>query len=417
MSRRRNGKLGLILWIGSVAVVTFVGLYNFPREYPSVGFFEALYYTLRLFVFEHDLPHFPRSWPLILIYFAAPTITFSAAGTAVTYLFRLSPAIRARYMSNHVVVCGLGKSGKLVAATLKRRGVQVAGVDRGPAQAFEEWSARCHIPVIYGDFKSAALLTKAGAKQARAVIYASGDDLANLEGSIAAYELLRSESGPIKIIWTHIATEQLAEKAKLAIRTKGQVAIRIFDTYHLAASRMINCFFGCDVRKAINKVTILGFGKFGRDLFEALVRDLGPSDKFRIEVIDREDRATAVRALAEELDITDRTVFIQCDIQDLQLIDQPDKAFFLCTDDDLGNLSASMTLASKIGATYIYVRMAQWPLSAVADHLGADRGVTFVNINELMVQGIEELVGVYTPASREDIKKVNRPEHHFSDEA
>jgi len=315
-----------------------------------------------------------------------------------------------------VVVCGLSKSGKLVASTLKQRGVQVAGVDRASAQTFEEWSAKYRIPIIHGDFKSAALLTKAGAKRARAVIYASGDDLANLEGSIAAYELLRTDSGPIKLIWTHIASEQLAEKARLAVHTKGQVAIRFFDTYQLAASRMINCFFDRVVRKTITKVTILGFGKFGHDLFEALVHDLGPSDKFRIEVIDREDRATAVRALAEELDITGRVVFIQCDIQDLQLVDQPDKAFFLCTDDDLGNLSASMTLASKIDATFIYVRMTRWPLSAVADHLGADRGVTFVNINELMVQGIEELVGIFKPASREDIKKNNRPVHRFPDE-
>jgi voltage-gated potassium channel Kch len=416
MSRRFNSKLGLSLWIASVAAVILIGLYNFPREYRGVGFFEALYYTLRLFVFEHDLPSFPRSWPLILIYFAAPTITISAAGTAVTYLFRLSPAIRTRCMSNHVVVCGLGKSGKLVAATLKKRGVQVAGLDRGPAQAFEEWSAKYRVPIIYGDFKSKALLAKTGAKRARAVIYASGDDLANLEGAIAAYELLRTDSGPIKLIWTHIANEQLADKAQLAVRTKGQVAIRFFDTYHLAASRMINCFFGRDVRKTITKVTILGFGKFGRDLFEALARDLGPSDGFRIEVIDREDRATAVRALAEQLGVTDRVVFIRCDIQELQLVDQPDKAFFLCTDDDLGNLSAAMTLASKIEATCIYVRMAEWPLSAVADHLGVDRGVSFVNINELMVHGIEKLVGVFEPASREDIKKLNKPEHRFADE-
>jgi hypothetical protein len=408
VSRTYLRALGLGLWFASGTAVLVTGLYFMPREYPGMGFWESLYCTMRLFVFEYDLPHFPRSWPLVFIHFAAPAIAISAVGTAATYLLRFSPAVRARLLRDHVVVCGMSKAGRLVASTLKRRGVPVAGLDHGESRGLEDWSAKHGVPILHGDFRSAPLLERAGGKRARAIIYASGDDLANLEGAMGAYDLLRTDTGPVKLIWTHIASERLAEKARMAVRTRGRIGIRFFDTYQIAASRMIARHFHREIRKGINEVTILGFGKFGHDVLEALVRDLSPEERFTIKVIDREDRASLVRSLSEGLGVTDRVSFTRALIQDLELVDEPDKAFFLCTDDDLGNLSAAMTLAARMGATHIYVRMTAWPLSAVADHLGEERGVTFININDLMIQGVEELPGIFAPASPGDLKRAER---------
>ncbi len=410
MTRTTRSSIRLGLWIASIAAVIATGLVFFPREYQGMEFWESLYYTLRLFVFEHDLPSFPRTWPLILIHFAAPVIAISAVGTAVSYLFRLSPAIRTRFMSDHVVICGVGRTGKLVAATLKRRGVPVVGVDRGPIEAFDEWRSECGVPMIFGDFNRKSPMIRAGARRARSIIFSSGDDLANLEGAVGAYDMLRDDDGPARLIWTHVATERLVETARRAVRTRGRISIRFFDTYHLAAERMIARHFNRDQRKGVSEVTIIGFGKFGHDVLEILVHDLTPDEKFIIKVIDKHDRAGMVRVLAQELGVSDRVSFAQASVQDLDLVDEPDKAFLLCTDDDLGNLTAAMMLASKMGATHIFVRMARWPLSAVADHLGEDRGVTFVNIADLMVQGIEQLPGIFAPASAEHLKRVGSAE-------
>jgi hypothetical protein len=333
-------------------------------------------------------------------------IAISAVGTAVSYLFRFSPALRTRFMSDHVVVCGVGRIGKLVAATLKERGVPVVGVDLGPIEAFDDWRAECGVPMIFGDFNRKSLLKSAGAARARSLIFSSGDDLVNLEGAVGAYDLLHTDSGPARLIWAHVATERLAENARRAVRTKGRISIRFFDTYHLAAERMISRHFSRGQRNGVNEVTIIGFGKFGHDVLEIMVHDLAPDEQFFIKVIDRHDRAGMVRALAAELGVADRVSFTQASVQDLELVDEPDKAFFLCTDDDLGNLTAAMMLASKMGATCIFVRMARWPLSAVAEHLGEERGVTFININELMVQGIEQLPGIFAPAADEHLKRV-----------
>ncbi|MFH1350419.1 MAG: hypothetical protein ABII26_05725, partial [Pseudomonadota bacterium] len=251
-----------------------------------------------------------------------------------------------------------------------------------------------------------AVMEKAGSKKAHSILFASGDDLANLEGALSIYEWLQTDEGPVRLIWAQIANDQLANTARAAVRTAGKVGIRFFDTYRIAAMMMIAKYFYREARKGITEVNILGFGKFGRDLLDVLVNDLHEGESLRIRVVDREDRGSSVQRLSEELGIADRVVFERAAIQDIALVDKEGVAFFLCTDDDLGNLTATMSLASKIEATHIYVRMDRWPISAVADHLGEDRGIFFVNINDLVSHGIEDLPGIFKPARSSDLKRV-----------
>jgi Trk K+ transport system NAD-binding subunit len=401
-SKTRNQ---VVLWAGSVAVVLAIGVYYFPREYSNAGLWETLYCTLSLFVFEHDFSRFPGSWPLILIYFLAPLITLSAVGTVISYLFRFSPSLKTRWMSDHVVICGVGRVGKLFACTLKKKRVRVVGVDLGPRNDFDEWCDEQKVPVIFGDFNLRNVLEKTGAAKARSVIFCSGDDLANLEGALSAYEWLQTDEGPIRLIWAQIATEQLANTARAAVRTSGKVGIRFFDTYRIAAIRTIAELFNKAIRKEISEVTISGFGKFGRDLLEILVSDLGEDEKLKIRVIDIQELGSAVRSLAKELDVTDRVTFHKAAIQDMNLADELDKAIFICTDDDIGNLTATMSLARNVTTTRMYVRMNHWPLLAVAENLGEDRGVSFVNINDLVAQGIETLPGIFRSADASDLKR------------
>lgn len=396
------------LWSIGILSVIAIGVHFFPKEYPGLNFIESFYYTLRLFIFEHDLSHFPRTWPLIFIHFFAPLLALSALGTMITYLFRFSPLLQTRWRSDHVIVCGVGRTGKLMAKTIKAQGIDVIGVDMGPPEAFEEWLQDVRIPMIYGDFLSRPVLERAGAERARSILFASGDDLHNLEGVVSAYGWLRTETGPVRLLWAHIASEKLAETARMALRTDGSVGIRFFDTYHLAASKMVCKHFGTGVRDGIREITVMGFGKFGRDLVEVLAKNLNPEETPRIRVVDIQDREKEVRNLAAELGISERMRFRQSDIQDLELTDDPEKAFFLCTDDDIGNLAAALMLTRNIRGTHVYVRMAKWPISAIEDHLREKSGITFVNINDLVVEGVSDLPGIFQPARPSDLKRSKR---------
>jgi hypothetical protein len=393
------------VWAALIGLVFLIGMYKFPREYPDLSLLESFYYTLRLFILEHDLPRFPKSGSLIFIYFLAPVLSVSALGTAINYLFRLSPVIQSKWHSDHVIVCGVGRTGKLVAETFKNKGIKVIGVDNGTPESFDEWKVRANIPIIFGDFLSRLVLDRAGAPAARAVIFASGDDLLNLEGVISAYDWLRNSQGPIRLLWAHIASEKLADTARIALRTEGLVGIRFFDTYRIAAQKMIAKHFAQDTRARIREITLLGFGKFGRDLMEVLVQSFTSDEFHTLRVVDIQDRSKEVRTLARELGVSDRVTFLQTDINDLTLSDDQEKAFFLCTDDDIGNLAVALTLTKEVRGTHVYVRMAKWPLWAIENHLQENRGITFININDLVVEGILDLPGILEPAQAADLKR------------
>lgn len=405
MQQKYTTPFHIILWASCILLVLAMGIRYFPVEDPSLDFWGAFYYSIRLFILEHDLAHFPTSPQLVFIYFFAPLVAISAVGTALSYFFRISPALRSRMLRDHVIICGVGRTGKLLAATLKQKRVKVVGVDNGAPEAFEEWCGEHKIPIIHGSFQSQKVLERAGASRARTLIFASGDDLANLEGVVGAYDALRRNPGPPRLLWAHIANERLANTARLALQTEGNYSIRFFDTYRISAGRMIAKYFNHGIRDGVTEITILGFGKFGRDLMEVLVRDAGPSERWSIRVVDIRDVEKEVRLLAAELGIADAVSFTRAAVQDLDLVDTTERAFFICTDDDIGNLAAALMLAGKSICTYIYVRMATWPMPAIADHLGQNHGLTFININDLVVQGIDDLPGIFAPANAEDLKR------------
>jgi Trk K+ transport system NAD-binding subunit len=394
-----------LLWSALIALALGTGLIYFPRDYPGMGFWQALYSTLQLFVLSPSGDHFPRSWPLVVIYFAAPAISLSAAGTAISYLFRLTPMVRTRWLTDHVVICGVGRSGKLLMEALVEQGVAAVGIDRGPAEDFADWRRGRRRPIFFGDFNARSLLVRARADHARALVFVSGDDLANLEGAIGAYEWLRTPDGAPRLIWIHIANERLRAIARRVVVTEGRVGLRFFDTYQIAAVKMIDRYFGPERRAQIREVNVIGFGKFGRDLLENLVRSRVPEESFTLRVVDMADRERAVMDLARELGVADRTSFTRAAVQELTLEEAADRAFFLCTDDDLGNLTAAMMLAARCKAGNIFVRMAQWPLAAMAERLGEDCGVTFINLNELVGQGLPQLPGLFSPAAEDDLKR------------
>ena len=402
-----KGKLRyqIVFWVSAIGLVIVIGLIYFPQEYNDKTIWETFYYTLRLFIFEHDHADFPTTTPLILIYFVAPIITLSGIGTAISYLLSFSPFLKIRWMKDHVIVCGMGQTGRLFARALKSSGIKVIGIDLFTSNDLDEWQEKNDALILAGDFHSENLLKRAGIQRARTVVYTSGDDLANLEGALIAYGMMDKNQSWPHLIWTQITDEQMADTARFFLRTSNNVGIRLFDTYRIAAEKMIDKHFRPPERSDVRQIDIMGFGKFGRDLMEVLITDLKRYNPIDIRVIDVKDRKADVTGLAEDLDYADHVVFKKADIRDLPALYHKDKASFICTDDDLKNLTAAMTLARRQETDHIYVRMSRWPLAAVSEHIGEKHGVKFINISELVLEGIAHLPGVFQPAEDQDVKR------------
>jgi len=380
-------------WLISIVVVISIGILNFPKEDSALNLWGALYYSIRLFILEHDLPHFPRSNPLVFIYFFAPLVSLSIVGTALNYLYQLTPSIISKWKRGHVVVCGVGRTGKLIVETLSDQGIKVTGIDSDSPKHFEKFRIFNNVPVINGDFLSAEVLKRAGAKNASDIVFATSNDLLNIEGVIGAYDWLCKNKTLLSetTLWVHVSNETLTNTVKQSLQTEGKLRIRFFDTFHIAAERMVDKFFDRSVRSEIEELTILGFGKFGRDLFEVLIREKTSSEDWNIRVVDIHDRKKEVEQLALELGLVNNVKFLKADIHDLELAEDKTKAFFLCTDDDIKNLTTALTLTNKAMGSCIYVRMGMWPLAAVKEHLSENRGLVFVNINDLVVEGIKDI--------------------------
>ncbi len=66
----------------------------------------------------------------------------------------------------------------------------------------------------------------------------------------------------------------------------------------------------------------------------------------------------------------------------------------------------ALTLTKKMNGHHIYVRMAKWPMPAIQYLLCKDKGISFVNLNDLVEKGLEDLPGIFAPAKASDLKRI-----------
>jgi len=89
--------------------------------------------------------------------------------------------------SGHIVVCGFGRFGRVVADELRRAGERVVVVDMAPA--LEDELASEGVPFVIGTAGSDEVLVRAGVPRARAIVVATSSDAENVFVTLAAREM------------------------------------------------------------------------------------------------------------------------------------------------------------------------------------------------------------------------------------
>jgi voltage-gated potassium channel len=87
-------------------------------------------------------------------------------------------------MRGHVVVCGLGQAGYRIVQELHGLGEEVVCVESRDKDSYVAEVQALGVPVHLGDARNDDVLRAAGIDRAKAVICATGDDLANLEAAL-----------------------------------------------------------------------------------------------------------------------------------------------------------------------------------------------------------------------------------------
>lgn len=239
---------------------------TFPTSLEQIGQSANLVRGRGNFTFGKD------PWQLVLAQWLVPLAAIlTAAKLFLQSLRRDLKVAFARRSRDHVIVCGLGDTGRAIAERLREAGKRVVAVDLDAtsvnALAVEDVGA----PAIQGDAKSAATLRIAGVRRAKALVVTTGNDATNLEIALAAAQRAPAVfrgTGKL-VIAPEMRTDWLFERflsQSAAGLSSESVDFQIFNRSEMAARLLYRrTFFVTQAARARQtEIAVIGFGDLGR---------------------------------------------------------------------------------------------------------------------------------------------------------
>jgi Trk K+ transport system NAD-binding subunit len=262
----------VLLFAGSVC-------FHFLYRERELGYAEALFVTWCLVSGEPavDFPHHPllRAFffllpPLGLIVILDGIVRFSyhvlrRDETAAEWIRAMCHT-----MSNHVVLCGLGKLGLRTLQQLLAMGEQVAVLEKDPQCPNLAYARKHGVPVRVGHSREEGVFDDLNVCQAKSIILATNDDLANLEMALDARKI-RPE---IRVI-LRIFDQELAAKLRDSLGMElsfstSELAAPLFATSSSDRS-VINSFYVEGRLLTVSRLTV----RAGSELAGTPIRELG----------------------------------------------------------------------------------------------------------------------------------------------
>lgn len=169
----------------------------FRQLQPEMNFSlpEAMFRTWSLVFGEAPDPYPESAW-LQVMFFVMPVLgitVFLEAIVEISMMIRDRRRgekdwcrIMAGSMRKHVVLVGLGRLGWRIYSLLRRLGHEVVVIERDEECSFLEDARRDGVALFLGDARREQWLVDANIKDARSIVIATNDDLANLEIALDA---------------------------------------------------------------------------------------------------------------------------------------------------------------------------------------------------------------------------------------
>lgn len=357
-----------------------------PKETRSPA--DLFYRTLQLFVLGSGAVDGSIPWELEVARLLAPGVTSYTAAQALAVIFRKQlQLLRVLFFSDHAVVCGLGRKGRLLAETFQAHGYRVVAIDRNQDNSELAHCREQGAIALSGDATDGELLRKARVHRAKYLICVCGDDGTNTEVAVRARELIRGRKGKVLTCMVHIADVALytlLREQEIEAQPEDSLRLEFFNIYESAARTMLSEHpaFSEIARMADDPVHLLvvGLGHMGESLVVGALRKwramYPASDKrLRITIVDK-----AAELKTESLRLRYPRLLEACDLVPKQMdIHSPEfqraeflsddrgrcsvTAAYVCFDDDARGLSAALALFQWVRAHRvripIVVRMLQ----------------------------------------------------------
>lgn len=199
----------------------------------ELSYLEAIYGVFMLIFMESAL-EFPREWFLQPLWFLLPLIGLGAIADSLVRLGYLVFAskeklqewhmMQASSLKDHLIVIGVGKVGSRIIKDLLALREAVVAVDLRTDGTMASELIDLGVPVIQGDCRLKKTLEAAGVARAKSVIFATDDDLANLDGALTAREIRPEVSVVLRMFDETLATKVAAAFKMPAISTSATSA-------------------------------------------------------------------------------------------------------------------------------------------------------------------------------------------------
>lgn len=300
----------IVLFATPVALISgTVGFYLYDLDrLGHASWITSLYHAAQMFVLHTPHLEATTNVPLEVGRWLAAIAFGIAALSALYYVFATEwQLLRLWFVRDHVVVCGLGKLGTLLAAEFKQAGSRVVAIEAS-ATAGGIQQARSHrIPVLIGNACTPEMLSRARAQNARWVLAVCPDDQSNvgiaaLTGALVAGNRLKRS---VTECWLFITDAQVrstlrrehlfpGEGSRYRVNVGGldlfAVAARQAFQEHPLDHRMVAPGSQTSVR-----LVLVGFGQMGQELALQAARighfangmGLRDGERLKVTLVDR----------------------------------------------------------------------------------------------------------------------------------
>jgi len=286
---------GLALVLGYVGFATYSARHN-----QSHSIWDNFYLTMQLFTMESGSVQGIDNLSLGVARFLAPVAALYTAITALALVFREQlQMMRVRFISKHVVICGLGRRGLTLTHRFLERGDQVVVIERDQTNERITQCADSGAIVVIGDASDPEILLKAGVDRAEYLISVCGEDGINAEVAVDARDISsRRKVGPLKCVVQIDDFElcRLLRGQELGMVTANAFRLEFFNSFLRGARALMEEHPPFD--EAIDKVPhllVVGVGRMGESLVTNAARAwrrMHPdaSERLRVTLIDRSAR-------------------------------------------------------------------------------------------------------------------------------
>lgn len=304
---------GLVIASLGLAVVVFGTLGFRSKEGTRAETIPAaLYETFQVFAFNVPVDDLSGSDLLMTAMICAMLLATTVAAQGIFYLFQDSyTKLQLLGMSGHVVICGLGRIGRQLAADLvpARVGRSLVILEPDENNPHLAWAREQGAVIIAGDATRQERLVEAGVHRASEVFLVTGSDETNIESMLETRQLV---SRPYRWRWwrsrkplkcyLHLISRDLAGVLRHRADALGDV--EVFNALERTARRLLeqiatSTFRGAPLRPTesheVAHYVILGFGEFGQTLALQLAElaHFENGQRLRLTIVDEQIAAKA----------------------------------------------------------------------------------------------------------------------------